>query len=155
MDVKIKRLTANAVIPSYAKDGDAGLDITATSVEYDESIDCYLYHTGIAIELPRGYVGLLFTRSSNRKTNCFLPNHVGVLDCGYRGEIIYSYKLRDSKQNIKDKDGKTDWQKFLPYKVGDRIGQLIIFPYPTINFIEVQNLSETERGESGFGSTGN
>lgn len=150
MDIKIKKLRKDAVVPHYAKDGDAGMDLTAVDVEYDEKIDCYIYHTGIAVEVPKGYVGLLFARSSNRKTDGYLPNHVGVLDSGYRGEIIYSYKLRDRMQGSK----MSKWQEYLPYKIGDRIGQIIILPYPNIKFIVSDKLSETERGNRGFGSTG-
>lgn len=79
-DVKIKKLVDNAVIPSYAHPGDAGMDITCTSIEYDDKNDCIMYHTGLAFEVPKGYVMLIFPRSSNRKTNFYLANHVGVLD---------------------------------------------------------------------------
>ena len=80
MEVKLKKLVEEAVIPTYAKPGDAGMDLTATSVEFDASNDNYIYHTGIAIEIPEGYVGLVFPRSSNRKTNAYMCNHVGVID---------------------------------------------------------------------------
>lgn len=144
-DVKIKKLVDNAVIPSYAHPGDAGMDITCTSIEYDEKNDCIMYHTGLAFEVPKGYVMLIFPRSSNRKTNFYLTNHVGILDSGYRGELMMAYKRRDKElYNIKE----------VPYQVGDRIGQIMILPYPLIRFIEVDELSETERGTGGFGSTG-
>lgn len=142
MDVKIKKLCDEAVIPSYAHDTDAGLDLTATSYEYDRTHDCHIYGTGLAIEIPEGYVGLLFPRSSNRKTDAYLTNHVGVIDSGYRGEIMLSFKKRD----------ELDMSR--PYMIGDRIGQLIIMPYPKINFIEVEELSDSDRGTGGHGSTG-
>jgi dUTP pyrophosphatase len=146
MNVKIKKLNENAVIPSYAKPGDAGMDLTSISYEYDENADNHIYGTGIALEIPKGYVGLIFPRSSNRKTNSYLTNHVGVIDSGYRGEIMFTFKNRDSKMlAIPEK----------PYKVGDRIGQIIILPYPEINFIETAELNDSERGENGHGSTGN
>lgn len=145
MEVKLKKLVEEAVIPTYAKPGDAGMDLTATSVEFDASTDNYIYHTGIAIEIPEGYVGLVFPRSSNRKTNAYMTNHVGVIDSGYRGEIMLTYKNRNSNNTFADK----------PYSVGDRVGQIIILPYPEILFVEVTELSETERGEGGHGSTGN
>lgn len=141
MKVKIKKLSPNAVIPSYAKPGDAGMDLTATSIHYDEHRN-YVYGTGLAIEIPKGYVGLVFPRSSNRKTEAYLTNSVGVIDSGYRGEIMASFKNRDN-----------ELQK-APYSLGDRIAQIIILPYPTIEFIEAEELSETERGENGHGSTG-
>lgn len=138
MKVKIKRLNPNASIPTYAKDGDAGLDLTATEVWVEDNNVCY--GTGLAFEIPKGYVGLLFPRSSNAKKDLILSNSVGVLDSGYRGEV--TFKFKPQKQG-----GKA-------YDVGDRIGQLIIIPYPTIEFEEVEELSETERGIGGYGSTG-
>lgn len=147
MDVKIKKLHEGAVIPSYAKPGDAGLDLTAVSYDYKEDIDCHVYGTGIAVEIPEGYVGLIYPRSSNRKTDAYMCNHVGVIDSGYRGDIMVSFKNRDKcVDNIP--------QLFKPYEVGDKIAQLIIVPYPKIEFKVVDELSTTERGEGGHGSTG-
>lgn len=81
MIVKIKKLNDNAKIPQYAHPGvDMGMDIVATSIEYKEDIDCYVYHTGLAFEVPEGYGMLIFPRSSNRKTDAYLSNSVGVLD---------------------------------------------------------------------------
>ena len=148
MEVKIKKLNENAVIPSYAKPGDAGLDLTAVSYEYKADIDCHVYGTGIAVEIPEGYVGLIYPRSSNRKTDAYMCNHVGIIDSGYRGEIMISFKLRDYNAN------SISWTFFKPYEVGDRIAQLIIVPYPKIKFVEVNELSSTERGIGGHGSTG-
>lgn len=148
MDVKIKKLNENAVIPSYAHDTDAGLDLVATSYEYKENIDCHVYGTGLAVEIPEGYVGLLYPRSSNRKTNAYMCNHVGVVDSGYRGEIMISFKNRD-----KIKEGEIP-QLIQPYEVGDKVAQLIIMPYPKIKFVEVDELSSSDRGEAGHGSTG-
>lgn len=139
MKVKIKKLHPDVIVPSYAKDGDAGLDLTAISVERDEYHN-YVYHTGIAIEIPKGYVGLIFPRSSVSKTNLTLRNSVGVIDSGFRGEITLKFGELDHSNDA--------------YNVGDRIGQLIIMPYPYIEFEEVEELSKTERGEGGYGSTG-
>lgn len=147
MEVKIKRLIKDAVIPTYAHDTDAGLDLVATSYEYKENIDCHVYGTGLAVEIPEGYVGLIYPRSSNRKTDAYMCNHVGVIDSGYRGEVMISFKLRDS--NIKSIS-----QLIKPYEVGDKVAQLIIMPYPKIKFIEVDELSSSDRGEAGHGSTG-
>lgn len=145
MEVKIKKLNDKAVIPAYAHSTDAGLDLTAISHEYKEEYDCDVYGIGLAIEIPEGYVGLIFPRSSNRKTNSYLTNSVGVIDSGYRGEIMISFKNRDV--NSTDKH-------ILPYNIGDRVAQLIIIPYPSIKLIEVDELSDSERGEGGHGSTG-
>lgn len=142
--VKLKKLHPDAVIPSYAKPGDAGVDLTAISEEIirDREMRIIRYGTGLSIEIPSGYVGLIFPRSSiTTKTTLLLGNHVGVIDSGYRGEI--KFEFRDHAVVTGKK-----------YNVGDRIGQLIIVPYPTLEFLEVTSLSETERSSGGFGSSG-
>lgn len=144
MYVKFKKLNSKAITPKYAKKGDAGLDLTATSYEYDEKFKNHIYGTGIAIEIPEGYVGLVFPRSSNRKTSAYMTNHVGIIDSGYRGEIMVTFKDRD--------DLLID---LAPYEIGDRLAQLIIVPYPEIELIECNELSNTERGVNGHGSSGN
>ena len=143
--IKVKKLVEYAKLPAYAHDTDAGMDLTATSVEYKSDIDCYVYGTGLAVQIPEGYVGLLFPRSSNRKTDCYLTNHVGIIDSGYRGEIMLTFKNRSTLH---------DNAAFAPYKIKERVGQLIIIRYPIINFIESEELSPSERGENGHGSTG-
>ena len=142
MQVKIKKLSPEAVIPTYAKDGDAGIDLVATSMKFDGTQ--ITYGTGLAMEIPEGFVGLVFPRSSIRKTDLSLSNSVGVIDSGYRGEIQATFKkIQGVSNNALDN-----------YKVGDRICQLTIIPYPPIEFEEVEELNNTERGEGGFGSTG-
>lgn len=148
MVIKIKRLTKEGVIPSYSKDGDAGMDLTATSKEYDKDGNC-VYGTGLAFAIPEGHVGLLFPRSSNAKKDLTLSNSVGVLDSGYRGELFFKFKPSPFFSHTRPIDTNG-----LQYEVGDRIGQIIVLPYPTIEFEEVDELSETNRGEGGFGSTG-
>ena len=157
MEIKIKKLSKDAVIPKYAKQGDAGMDLVATSKEYDGDGNT-VYGTGLAFEIPKGYVGLLFPRSSNAKTDLRLTNSVGVLDSCYRGEVMFKYR-NDNFSNMSD-----DYKVHLfngniaftnEYNVGDRIGQILILPYPKIEFVEVEELSKTERGEGGYGSTGN
>lgn len=141
MDVKIKKLVEGAIIPKYAKIGDAGMDLTATSKWYDDDNNV-CYGTGIAMEIPKGYVGLVFPRSSNAKQDLILSNSVGVIDSGYRGEITFKFKLVEDRHLAKD------------YNVGDRVGQIIIMPYPIIEFVEVEELTKTERGDGGYGSSG-
>tara|TARA_Y100000389_G_C17318288_1_gene441669 strand:+ start:49 stop:477 length:429 start_codon:yes stop_codon:yes gene_type:complete len=141
MDVRVKRLNEKAVIPAYAKPGDAGLDLTATSIDQD-AYNNIVYGTGLAIEIPEGYVGLLFPRSSNSKKDLYLANHVGVIDSGYRGEIIFKFRPYKGIMNSH------------VYDLGDRIGQLMIVPYPSINLVEAEELSNTTRGKEGFGSSG-
>jgi dUTP pyrophosphatase len=149
MKVRIKKLNENAVIPKYAKPGDAGMDLTATEIQYTS--EYVSYKTGLAFEIPEGYVGLLFPRSSNSKKSLLLTNSVGVVDSGYRGEIEFRFKLVGNgtlhKHNF-DIGSQV-------YNIGDKVGQIIILPYPTIEFEEVEDLSSTERGSGGFGSSGN
>lgn len=146
MKVKIKKLHPSATIPKYAKSGDAGLDLTATSLSLDDLN--VIYGTGLAVEIPQGYVGLLFPRSSISKRVLFQRNAVGVIDSGYRGEVTIKF-------GYYKKDHKAIFNANKVYEVGDRIGQLIIVPYPQIEFEEVSELSDTDRGTGGYGSTGN
>lgn len=141
MQVKIKKLHVDAVIPAYSKPGDAGMDLTAVSATQDQYGNV-VYGTGLAVEIPEGYVGLIFPRSSNSKTDLYLTNHVGVVDSGYRGEIMFKFRPVNGLLNAK------------VFQVGDRVGQLIILPYPTIMFEETEELSDSDRGAGGFGSTG-
>ena len=140
MQVKIKKLNKNAVIPQYAKPGDAGMDLVATSKSYDESGNV-VYGTGLAFEIPEGYVGLLFPRSSNAKKDLLSTNSVGVIDSGYRGEVMMKFKptfdfVDFDKQNensvfVNEREEKFGISCNIDfYNVGDRIGQLIIMPYP-------------------------
>ena len=145
MKVKFKKLVDTAVTPRYAKPGDAGMDITTIAHKINTEHNFIEYHTGLSFELPKGYVGLLFPRSSVSKKDISLANCVGVIDSGYRGEIIFRFKFK--------KD--TYFAGLKRYENGDRIGQLIIIPYPSIELEEVSELSDTERGEGGYGSTGN
>ena len=140
MQVKIKKLNPNVLIPSYAKSGDAGMDLIATSI-IGEEVFQITYGTGIALEIPNGFVGLVFPRSSIRKTDVSLTNSVGVIDSGYRGELQATFRKHKGVASTK-------------YEVGDRIAQIMIIPHPTIEFQEVDELTNTERGEDGFGSTG-
>ena len=137
MKVNIKKLHPDAVIPKYAKRGDAGLDLTAVDVVADGST--LTYKTGLAIEIPSWHVGLLFPRSSVYKTGQTLTNCVGVIDSGYRGEIMLKYTLSPYAKE---------------YQIGDRVGQLVIMPYPKIDFVEVDELIPSDRDQGGYGSTG-
>jgi dUTP pyrophosphatase len=119
------------------------MDMVATKI-INETLDSITYGTDIAMEIPEGFVGLVFPRSSIRKTHLHLSNSVGVIDSGYRGEIQATFKkVQGISNNALDN-----------YKVGDRIMQIIIIPHPPIQFEEVEELNNTERGEGGFGSTG-
>lgn len=142
MKIRFKKLSEHAVMPAYSKQGDAGLDLTAIwENTTEESGFGYIeYGTGIAVEIPEGFVGLLFPRSSVSQTGLILANSVGVVDSGYRGEIKLRFKwIKGTKQ----------------YNVGDRVGQLVILPYPIIELLEVEELEQTDRAAEGFGSTGN
>lgn len=173
--IKIKYVTdIDNFEPAYAHDGDMCADLKAISIGYDIEKDVYVYHTGIKVEIPKGYGMLIFPRSSNRRTEAYMTNHVGVIDSGYRGEILVCFKNRTSsrlanlyrklihKVNIilgiinRRDDLITDNINTVdaPYKVGERIAQCCVIPYPKMIFEKVDELSESERGENGHGSTG-
>jgi len=138
--VKVKKLDSSAVVPTYSKVGDAGMDLTITR-EIENTTFSVSYGFGIAMEIPKGFVGLIFPRSSIRNQDLILSNCVGVIDSGYRGELQATFKKTNGLDSIK-------------YKVGERGAQIVILPYPTIYMTEVPELSNTERGTGGFGSTG-
>jgi len=138
--VKVKKLSDNAVIPSYSKVGDAGMDLTITR-EIENTSYSVSYGFGISMEIPKNFVGLVFPRSSVRNQDLILSNCVGVIDSGYRGEIQATFKKTNGLDSIK-------------YKIGDRGAQIIILPYPQVEMVESDVLSDTERGTGGFGSTG-
>ena len=139
MKVKIKKVRESAFVPTKAHATDAGFDLYADSIGYD---DCgnVVYGSGIAVEITRGYVGLVFPRSSIARTGLILSNAVGVIDSGYRGEVMA--KFRRAQVPAEE------------YKLGERIAQLIIMPYPEVEFEVVEELSESDRGEGGYGSSG-
>jgi len=137
LKIRIKRLKKEAVIPKCALEGDAGMDIVAiTKKETEKEVE---YGTGLSFEIPENYVCLIFPRSSVSNKDLILANCVGVLDSGYRGELRLKFK----------KIGKES------YNIGDKIGQIMILPFPKIFFEEVKGLSSSVRGKGGFGSTGN
>tara|TARA_Y100000004_G_scaffold44914_1_gene49335 strand:+ start:1991 stop:2416 length:426 start_codon:yes stop_codon:yes gene_type:complete len=140
MNVKFKKISENAVAPQQAHPSDAGYDLVAVSRKTNKNPEYIEYGTGLAIEIPDGYVGLIFPRSSVSKTSLCLRNSVGVIDSGYRGEI----KLRFGVDN----------NSKIEYSLYDKVGQLVFMKIPNINLIESEFLSDSERGEGGFGSTG-
>lgn len=141
MKVKVKKLHPQAVIPRYAKPNDAGLDLTVTTAERDRANPMkWNVGFGLAFEIPEGFVGLVFPRSSVHKTQCRLSNAVGVIDAGYRGEVRAVFDTFPTSDEV--------------YNVGDRAAQIIIMPYPQVELEEAEELSSTERGTGGFGSTG-
>ena len=150
LEVKIKKLHKDAVIPKYETTGSVGMDLTATSKEYDEYGNV-VFGTGIAIQIPDGYYADLRPRSSISKYDLVLANSVGTIDADYRGELILKFKpsLRKSTWN----NGVYETDEVKEYNVGDRIAQIVILPYPQVSFLEVEELSSTDRGTGGFGST--
>jgi len=142
LTVKFRKLVPEAVTPRYAQDGDAGMDLTSTSFRRTETF--MEYGTGIAVEIPHGHVGLLFPRSSITKApkGVSLKNSVGVIDSNYRGEILVRFEFPYSNYHRAE----------IP-DIGDKIAQLIIIPYPKVHLEEVQELSDSNRGAGGFGST--
>lgn len=139
MKIRFKKLHPTAFMPKRATDGAAGFDLTAVSQTWKDGGKVH-YDTGIAVEIPAGYVGLVFQRSSVHKTGLSLCNAVGVIDADYRGSITFVFRV--------------GYGGCSPYKVGDRIGQIVFVPIPDVELIEADELSETARGEGGYGSTG-
>lgn len=140
MKIRFKKLDPKAVVPHRAHDTDAGFDLTCISVEEDRRHNCVSYGTGIAVEIPSGYVGLIFPRSSVYKEDIALTNCVGVIDSGYRGEIKAKFRILQPHIHR--------------YTEGDRIGQMIILPYPEVEYEEAEELSDSDRGTGGYGSSG-
>lgn len=155
LEVKIKKLHKDAVIPKYETIGSVGMDLTATSKKYDERGNI-VYGTGLAIQIPEGYYADLRPRSSISKYDLVLANSVGTIDSDYRGELILKFKTTSKlKPHC---HAVNTMEVVLPefheeYNVGDRIAQIVILPYPKVSFVEVDELTETERGTGGFGST--
>ena len=141
MKVKFKKLHPNTKTPHYSLEGDACLDLYAAWQKIDD-LGNRVYGTGIAMEIPKDHVGLLFPRSSISKTNLSLRNSVGVIDSNYRGEIMLKFL---------DLEEMDDLSWYLP---GNKIGQIMIIERPQIELEEVEDLSDSVRGEGGFGSTG-
>ena len=147
LKVRFKKLVENAVIPTYKTVGAAGIDITAIRTEVIDYGNQLKAYTGIAVEIPKGYVGLLFPRSSVVTTNNRLGNCVGVIDSDYRGEITFVFDNVDVNGDlISDYDYN--------YQARDRVGQLVILPFPKVELEEVKELSDSERGTGGYGHTG-
>jgi len=153
LKLAIKKLCQTAIIPQYTRPGDAGLDLTATSINFETRddlvngavLDYIEYGIGLAVEIPSGYVGLIMPRSSLSKYDLSLANHVGVIDSNYRGEIKLRFKVNKLA---------VDTSIIRLYNIGDRIGQLVIIATPEIKIIEVATLTTTARANAGFGSSG-
>jgi len=144
VNVKVKKILENAVLPIKGSEGAAGFDLTAAQETFKAELTgpMFEYDTGLSFEIPEGYVGLVFPRSSiTTKTTLLLGNGVGVIDSDYRGTVKFQYR------NITPGAGKK-------YKIGDRVGQIIILPIPSVSFEEVTDLSDSKRGAGGFGSSG-
>jgi len=141
MKIKIKKLVPEAQIPMYATAGSNAMDVVAVSKKLvnQDSFGYIEYGTGLAFEIPEGYGLFLLPRSSISKTGLILANSLGLVDTDYRGEVSFRFKYIPQT---------------LDYNIGDRIGQVLILETPKIEFEEVQELSETERGSGGYGSTG-
>jgi dUTP pyrophosphatase len=162
--IKFKKMHEDAVIPTFGNPGDAGADLRSVSVKYDAENDVFEYDSGVSVEIPEGFFGLVVPRSSIYKTDLMLSNHAGVIDSGYRGSIKSKFKIiqaYDSIENINIDSGIVtgtefdEYRYYLIYPVKERFLQLLILPIVSnVQYEEVDELSETKRGEGGFGSTG-
>ena len=143
MELKIKKMRDNAILPTRGDAEAAGIDLYACIDGSTTLIPgaTAMIPSGIACEFPKGYFGLVFPRSSvGTKRHLILANTAGVIDNSYRGEILMAF-TNTGTQN----------QTIEP---GERLAQMILLPYVTYNIVETDTLSETERGSGGFGSTG-
>jgi dUTP pyrophosphatase len=149
MKVKVKRLSEQAILPTKAYEHDAGFDLYAIETSFESGTDfpsypvCVTYKTGISVEIPVGYAGFIMPRSSIFKTRMTLANSVGVIDSGYRGEIMVKMYIPNEHS----------LNRGIRYFNGERVAQLIIMPVPDIELVEVDELEASERGERGFGSS--
>lgn len=140
MKIEVKRLNELAILPTKAHATDAGFDLYATSKTYDNDGNV-VYGCGLAFEIPDGYMGLVFPRSSNAKKSLLLSNSVGVIDAGYRGEVTAKFKrLYLISQG--------------EYAIGERFAQIIFLPIPNVELEITDELSDSERGMGGYGSSG-
>lgn len=158
ISVEFFKFGDKAVIPTKAHPSDAGFDMVATSKNITD--DYIEYGTDIAIKLPEGHCALLFPRSSNSNKDLLLSNAVGVVDSHYIGELKWRFKRvpKTPKFSYKTLFGFvrevfTKPNTYKEYKVGDKIGQIVVIPLPEVQFVEVDHLDETDRGNGGFGST--
>lgn len=141
MKVNVKKLSKNAKLPAYGSEYAAGADLYAAEPVCIAPGETAFVHTGIAVELPAGTVGLVYARSGLACKQDLAPaNKVGVIDCDYRGEVMVALHNHGRETRSVER--------------GDRIAQLVIAPYYTAQFAEAGELSETVRGAGGFGSTG-
>ena len=141
--VKFKRLISTAQAPTKSYETDSGFDLYCTKIEKESNRT--IYHTGIAVEMDAGLGGFIFPRSSIVKKDLMLKNSVGVIDNSYRGELIINFDDTKAYSPVQTKE---------VYEVGDRVAQIVFLKLPKINLIETDTLSESDRGEGGFGSTG-
>jgi dUTP pyrophosphatase len=156
--IKVKKLTPTAKLPEKKTGGSAGFDLYAAEIDTSRLKDFQvLYRTGIAIEIPEGYAGIIYPRSSIRDMYLNLTNSVGVIDSDYRGEITFTFNYLGSMHTTGGYEKKYEIPEYLKhkiYKIGDRIGQLVVMPVPLVYYEEVDELDPTSRGSEGHGSTG-
>lgn len=183
LNLKIKRLSKKATLPSYAHEGDVGMDVKAIGLSYDAENDAYVYDTGLACETSTICAGYCFPKSRNFKTEGYLTNAVGIVDSKtYRGEIKVIFKNRTSRTMMvlaaaMERYDELPWYKkltpgrfmkcfneceheflnnplkYAPYSIDDAVFQLVLTEIVPVQVTEVSKLSSTKRGKGGFGST--
>lgn len=156
MKLKVKRLDKDIPMPRYAKEGDAGFDLRSTSAVEIAPGDTVTVGTGLAFEIPEGYVGLVFPRSGLGSRGVNLANCVGVIDSGYRGQVMAPLH-NNRKCAIFTAHGVFDNRAgdgYVRIERGDRVAQMVVVPFATCEFEEVDELAASERGTGGFGSSG-
>lgn len=151
MKIKFTRLNPKATIPVKATAGAAGFDLVALTCDVRSGVRTF--GTGIAVEIPKGYMGVLVPRSSISNTLQAMANSVGIIDSDYRGEIMAKFVINGRGALAAAEERQANCEHPF-YHIGDRICQLLIVPVADVELEEVDFLDDTARGAGGFGSTG-
>jgi dUTP pyrophosphatase len=138
VELRFKKLYKDVKLPVYSRVGDAGIDLYAHTLKFVNGCQVE-YGTGVAVEIPHGYVGLLIQRSNTVKRGIRLSNCVGVIDSNFRGEIMVYFSFNRNTGKL--------------YYIGDKVAQLVLLPCPTWEIVEHATLTDTNRGPAGFGSS--
>jgi len=141
VELKFRRVNPLARLPERQSDGAGGYDVYAADCKFDRREGCVVVSLGFALEIPKGYKVTIVPRSSITRTTWLIQNSPCLVDSDYRGEIVLKFRCMDKVSDF-------------PYAVGDRVAQLYVEEVIPITFIETDELTETERGSGGFGSTG-
>lgn len=163
MELKVK-LTDGAPLPKHARPGDAGMDLTTRNAVTVYPGETIMVHTGVWVEIPEGYYGAVVPRSGMASKRKLAPvNSPGTIDSGYRGEVLvplHNFASPSTLVQCRTISEGLHWELWPNHdaiqrvEAGERVAQLIVVPYAACECVQVGELSDTERGDGGFGSTG-